>query len=508
MTKTRGIAPSKLVSEWADLYSRRLYNLAFFEAESATEREPDNALHWFLLGETALARNRPDRAKEAFAKAVEVLEGMGGGAVPERLRKNLGQAARRLQAVLEENPLLPAPAEPFRWIESPDSIEEGASFGAAPSVADKQAVMVHEPGSLVEKVDIFDAEARPAIVEERPEMMDAPKAGGKTEERPAVREEKVPVREEKAEPESTAEQPREPAGEAPAEPVEDPWGIWERDLLHLLSHGQYTEAKKMADGAVQRYPENTWLREMRAKVLGQLGDKEGAARDLVEAFRGLVEGGEQREGIKVAREAMALARGNGNVILTLAGLAAGAGMMALASDAYSLGVETERRSGNQARLKQALEKAVEVFPGNQNWRQELQRMALGQTRAGKKQPPRLEDTPQRSGYTPPPRLTGWDRERGSAQAMPARQEKPASATNAGAVEAVTLLGGLTGAFLSFVFMLVGFGLVGWICFLIMKGAENASDFPAGSKAESILGTMKVIVLVIAIIGSLRAPFPF
>ncbi len=495
MTKTSGIVPGRLVSEWADLYSRRLYNLAFFEAESATEREPENALHWFLLGETALARNRPDLARSAFTKALEVLPRQGSGGLPERVRKNLGEAARRLESVLESNPMLPAPAEPFQWIESPTSIEERASLGAASQAGEGPAVTMHQPGSLVEDVEIFDKESRPSIAEERPELTDAP---APVEERPA---QPVPAKEGKP---AAREEKKEAA--PPAE--EDPWRVWEQKLLQQLSQGKYESAHKMVNDAVGRYPENTWLREARAKVLDRMGDREGAARDLLEAFKGMMQQGNHRDGAKVAREAMSLARGNGNLIMALAAAAAGGGMMALASEAYSLGVETERRSGDPVRLRNALGKALEAFPGNQSWRQELTRLSAGMGRGGTGQqnPPAHRIIGGEGTGLPAPRLDATIPPVAGAGA--GRSAPSAASPEApGATDAALLLGATVGGFMSLIAMIAGFGLVGWACFFALKAAENASDFSVSPSTRRTLGTIRTVLLIVAIIGSLRTPVP-
>lgn len=534
MTKTSGIALDKPLEEWADLYARRLYNLAYFEAEAGTSREPDNPLHWFLLGESALARNRPNEAKDAFARVSRLLNTPGGANISAAIRTNMGRAAQRLSSLLEENPLLPAPAEPFRWIEEPDSIDAGSVLRSASGALGRQeGTIVHKPGSLVDAVDIFDPETvalapkqdrgaaappkgTPATAAETPAPTAKPAAP-----RPAAPAEVRPVPK-VAEVKSAAAQPA--AATAPA----DPWRAWEQDLLVILSRGKYDEARQRVEDAVRRYPDNTWLREHRAAILERMGQKEGAARELASVFDKLARKGDHRSAEKVARQAMALSRGNGGIILGLGTAAAAAGMLALASDALSLGVETERRSGDPDRLRNALSQATEVFPGNPSWQQELSRLTMNKQRAagpGGRPAPAVSPARNTGGdLVLPPTRGGRER-----QSPPTLQGVPAGRSEGGNVPTqgwtagmsqgdssslasseANLLATFLGSFsilVALLFTVVGIGLVGWILFFILTMLDKSNSFKRSPEGKKRLETCKYIVLALAIIGTLRSPFP-
>lgn len=479
----RGIL--KLVANWSDQFEKKFYNLALFEMQAASEREPENPLVWFLLGTTQLALHRDSAAREAFEKARGLESQSISHSELRPLAANLVPALDVIEEALQRRVHLSPPQSPFEWLENPAEIRrqiKGAPAPAPAARANPKGATIH---STPTAPPLAMTPSTPSSAPRSPEVR-------ASEVRAAPSSPWTP----KPEPEALVA----PSLSAPvlsdSPAASSPWAQWEAKLREYVERGNFGEALKQVDLALTRHDKNAWLAEWRARILEKDGRKGEAAEQYLRAVQLALNQGDKAKAEDLVKIAGDLAQGNGDLLLSLGAIMAAIGMTDRGRDALRGAEAMFRRANDHPKLVAALRGLLKLSPENPALVQELARLTQRASRGepfvvplkpgkgglGRVSPPKLNVESQPS---PPPLQAGRMRR---PAALPASQAAQAKAS-------------LISFFLIFIGAIFGFSGVGVVPLVCLFVVSHMAKSVSGSKGLTfLLGIGRLVLIAAAIVG--------
>lgn len=290
----------------------------------------------------------------------------------DSMKSLLGRDAKihidRDPIVIQQEIPMQAPRPP----QAPQPYTAAPPFQSAPNA---QSAPAYQPAP---KTELLQAQPRPQVTSASP----APPAPPKPASKPFVFQPAPSAR--PAAP--VQEAARQSAAQEAAEDrqLTDAWADWERQVMDLVARGKSKDAFARIDEALRRYPDSSRLLEFKAGLLEQTGRRAEAAHAYAETYRKAAQAGSQERAQRSFRNAMELARENGDLLFDMAGMAASLGSIGLAVGATKLAADVYRRRNDRPKLAAALRRLLELEPNQASIRTELShveselRSAVGQ----------------------------------------------------------------------------------------------------------------------------------
>lgn len=167
--------------------------------------------------------------------------------------------------------------------------------------------------------------------------------------------------------------PPQPAAQAPA--ANDEWAEWERDVYATLQSGRTNEALAKVRTAIGRYPTSSRLQEHEARVLAHVGEHDAALAAWLETHAKAVRAGSQDRAAAAAREALEMARENGEALVRVGKNLSALGSRDLAMAAFRLAVDHVERGKPSLGMAEALGNIRGMAPASPEVAQEMEKLA-------------------------------------------------------------------------------------------------------------------------------------
>jgi tetratricopeptide (TPR) repeat protein len=542
MPKGTGLAAS--VAEWGGLFRNHFYQLAAFEARRMTEQPRASGLAWFLLGQSQLALNQHEQARESFEKARDLgNSGLGGPDWLRGLADNLQQSAGAVLALMEREKRPSPPPDPFVWLEDPSTVGR-VTLGSLGALGLARTGIAHVPGSLVDRIDIFPDRERvlgqlaaamvgaspgmvpglsppaPTLARQWPETVAAPPAPPPPP--PAERPSLGPPR---LAPSPTAARPTATPPMAPpvAPPMAAPAAQPTRPAVamntparvvaeasRLAQAGRQREAIALVADAIRSGQQDPELVELQARLHEELGEVSEAARVLAAGAAMARHSGARQRAEQLADRALQLARMDSRLLWGIATVLMAAGLSGHATRALKQAANLLRVAHDNEGLRQVLTELLKVEP-DEDTRRELQSLGRPAVAAAATGAPGLTLPPA----TMPPRTE--PEQRGpvrvlSERTVGAEDPDPTAPERDAAQQA--LLGAFGKVFImTIVAMVFGFSGIG-VAPLIM-GALSKKVIEAAKPharfnpvAPLVFRAARGLIILATILGFLLPPYPF